>query len=146
MKRVLLFIMLSASFLMSDAQCKADLKDYVGRYVFPEGSLAEDAVISIVNDTILNISASIGECELEHVEGETFSLPQYGGTIIFNRNTEKEVEGFKVSIPMAGIDSLEAHKDSKTIEKEDTTVAVAESFDSSLLLVRADKISAKNNR
>ncbi|GAB6122606.1 hypothetical protein JCM30204_37550 [Dysgonomonas termitidis] len=96
-----------------NAQVKTDLQDYTGRYVFPEGSLAEDAVISIVNDTVLNITASVGECDLKYVEGETFALPQYGGSIVFNRNAENKIDGFTVSIPMAGIDSLEARKEVK---------------------------------
>ncbi|MBB4034821.1 hypothetical protein GGR21_000708 [Dysgonomonas hofstadii] len=113
MKKVFLLITLLASLLVMNAQVKADLQDYTGHYVFPEGSLAEDAVISIVNDTVLNITASVGECDLKYVEGETFALPQYGGSIVFNRNAENKIDGFTVSIPMAGIDSLEACKEVK---------------------------------
>lgn len=113
MKKVFLLITLLASLLVMNAQVKADLQDYTGRYIFPEGSLAEDAVISIVNDTVLNITASVGECDLKHIKGDSFALPQYGGSIVFNRNTENKIDGFTVSIPMADIDTLEAHKEVK---------------------------------
>lgn len=111
MKKFLLFIILSVSFTMMNAQNRASLHGYAGRYIFPEGSLAEDAVISIINDTTLNIAASIGECDLKYIREDTFSLPQYGGSIVFNRNEASRINGFKISIPMAGIDDLEALKE-----------------------------------
>lgn len=113
MKKILLFITLSVVVTALNAQTELNLQKYTGRYIFPAGSLAEDAVVSLVNDSILNISASIGESNLEYVENETFSLPQYGGTLIFIRDDSKNIQGFRVTIPMAGIDNLEAKKEAK---------------------------------
>lgn len=113
MKKILLFIILAISFSGIKAQVKIDLDEYIGRYVFPEGNLAEDAIVSIINDSTLNISASIGECDLRYMTGDTFSLPQYGGQIVFIRNEQNKIESFKISIPMAGIEELEAHKEVK---------------------------------
>lgn len=113
MKKILLFIVLSLSFPVIEAQVSTNLHDYAGRYIFPEGSLAEDAVVSIINDTTLNIAASIGECDLKYIKEDTFSIPQYGGGIVFNRNELNKIEGFKISIPMAGIENMEALKEIK---------------------------------
>ena len=113
MRKILLLITLSVVFTTLNAQIKLNLQEYTGRYIFPAGSLAEDAVVSVVNDTILNISASIGESDLEYLEEETFSMPQYGGTIIFVRDESNKIQGFKVTIPMAGIASLDAQKEIK---------------------------------
>ncbi len=96
-----------------NAQTKLNLQEYTGRYILPAGSLAEDAVVSVVNDTILNISATIGESNLEYLEEETFTMPQYGGAIIFIRDDSDKIQGLKVTIPMAGIVSLEAQKEVK---------------------------------
>lgn len=113
MRKILLLITLSVVFTTLNAQTKLNLQEYTGRYIFPAGSLAEDAVVSVVNDTTLNISASIGESNLEYLEKETFTMPQYGGTIIFIRDDSDKIQGFKVTIPMAGIVSLEAQKEEK---------------------------------
>lgn len=113
MKKLLLFITLSVAFIKMDAQTKLNLEEYTGRYIFPAGSLTEDVVISIVNDTILNISASIGESNLKYVENESFVLPEYGATLVFIRDDSKNIQGFKVTIPMAEIDNLEARREPK---------------------------------
>ncbi|MFT4221527.1 hypothetical protein [Dysgonomonas sp.] len=113
MRKILLLITLSVVFTTLNAQTKLNLQEYTGRYIFPAGSLAEDAVVSVVNDTTLNISASIGESNLEYLEKEMFTMPQYGGTIIFIRDDSDKIQGFKVTIPMAGIVSLEAQKEEK---------------------------------
>lgn len=113
MKKILLLIILSVVFMTLNAQTKLNLQEYTGRYILPAGSLAEDAVVSVVNDTILNISATIGESNLEYLEEETFTMPQYGGTIIFIRDDSDKIQGLKVTIPMAGIVSLEAQKEVK---------------------------------
>lgn len=115
MKKILLFIVLALSCSGIKAQVKTNLQDYAGRYIFPEGSLTESAIISIVNDTVLNISASIGECNLRYSKQEVFDLPQYGGDIVFYRNAANDVQGFKISIPMAGIENLEAYKEAKVV-------------------------------
>lgn len=120
MKKILLLITLSVVFMTLNAQTKLNLQEYTGRYIFPAGSLAEDAVVSVVNDTILNISASIGESDLEYLEEETFTMPQYGGTIIFVRDDSNSIQGFKVTIPMAGIVSLDAQKEIKKETEADS--------------------------
>lgn len=113
MRKILLLITLSVVFTGLNAQTKLNLQEYTGRYIFPAGSLAEDAIVSVVNDTILNISASIGECNLEYLEEETFTMPEYGGTIIFIRNDSNKIQGFKITIPMAGVEEMDANKEER---------------------------------
>ena len=117
MKKMCLFLLIIVATQMNvNAQNKQGLEDYVGRYVLPAGSLVDDAVITIVNDSVLNISASAGTSDLQYVDGEEYSLPQYGGTIVFVRDESNHIKGFKISIPMAGIESLEAQKEPETVE------------------------------
>lgn len=116
----LVLAMIIASSQMT-AQNK-DLKDYEGKYIFLDQSLTAFADITLANDTTLNISATVGSSDLQYVNDDEFSLPQYGGKIHFIRNEkDNTILGFKISIPMAGVEDLEAtkEKDSKeTAEKE----------------------------
>lgn len=125
MRTLLLFISLIA-FLNINAQSNSNIQEYTGRYIFPSGSIADDAIISLVNDTTLMISATVGESELKCIKKDIFTLPQYGGTITFVRTeSENEIKGFKITIPMAGIDSLEAQKEIQTdpIDNKKQTLA-----------------------
>lgn len=158
MRKILLFIVLALSFSGIKAQVKTNLQEYVGRYIFPEGSLTESAVISIVNDTILNISASIGECNLRYSKQDAFDLPQYGGDIIFYRNATNNIEGFKISIPMAGIENLDAQKDVKSIfeihghrgnrggQPENTIVAMISAMDIGVTTLEMDLQISKDKK
>ena len=111
MKKILLVIVLCVICSGLNAQSKPILQEYAGRYILPAGSPVDDAIVTVVNDTTLFISASPGESELKHVEDEKFILPQYGGAIIFIRNEEKKVTGFKVTIPIMEVEDIEAVKE-----------------------------------
>lgn len=141
MRKVFLVMVLLMPLIQLVAQERINLKEYTGRYIFPEGSLTDDAVITVINDTTLNISASIGESELKYINPETFTLPQYGGTIVFMRDEADDIRGFKVTLPMAGIDNLEAQKETVHIfethahggnrggQPENTIIAMIDAMD-----------------
>lgn len=105
--------------LQMKAQDKG-LKEYEGTYTFADQSLVAFADIVIANDKTLNISATVGSSDLQYVNEDKFSLPQYGGTINFVRNADNTVSGFKISIPMVGVENLEAIKEngSKDVAEE----------------------------
>jgi hypothetical protein len=92
----------------------AALQEYAGKYIFEEGTIIEDVTLTVANDTTVNVTASIGECDLQYLSDETFTFPRYGGTVVFTRNDLNSVQGFAVSIPMAGVENLEARKDDST--------------------------------
>lgn len=112
---LIIYVVASSQLL---AQSKIDLGEYVGRYILPAGLMAEDVTVVLANDTTLNISASIGECDLEYTGGDSFSLARYGGSIAFLRDDTGKVKGFEISIPMADIDNIEARKEEKMESKK----------------------------
>lgn len=109
MKKILLLIFTAMAFLQMNAQ--KNLDEYAGRYIFPAGSLTDDAIITVTDNAVLNISSSVGGSDLNYVEDDKYTLPQYGGTIIFVRDDSKNIQGFRISIPMAEVENLEAKKE-----------------------------------
>ncbi len=85
----------------------AGLRDYVGKYKFPDGSVVPEVVVSI-EDTSITMSSSAGTSALEKIEEDLYNIVQFQGTAKFNRNADKVVIG--VSIKAMGYE-LEGTKD-----------------------------------
>jgi hypothetical protein len=98
---------LLASFMMGlmvtvNAQSNA-LKDYVGKYTFPEGSPVGEVTIT-VEDTVLNINGAQGSTPLEHKKLDTFYLAAYDAAIIFKRDANNAV--ISISIMVQGMELI----------------------------------------
>ena len=59
------------------------------------------------------VHISLKTYNLEYLEEETFTMPEYGGTIIFIRNDSNKIQGFKITIPMAGVEEMDANKEER---------------------------------
>jgi hypothetical protein len=103
MKKTVLSMIFILSVLISKAEGNIDGKDYVGHYVLPMESVIGEVEISIQNDTLLMISSPAGEFILKYVEKDSFEVPQYGATVVFERDGKQEVIACKISIPPADI-------------------------------------------
>jgi len=74
------------------------MKQYVGKYIFPEGSFVPSAEVTL-KDTVLNINSAQGASDLMKRSRDTFSLLSYDGTAYFRRDsTTGQVIGIKVDV------------------------------------------------
>lgn len=93
-----------------NAQSSA-LKDYVGKYAFPEGSPV-DVVTLTIDDTVLVSNTSMGSTPLERKGVDTFYLAAYDASVIFKRDASNAV--VSVTIAVQGMELI-GKKQSTTI-------------------------------
>lgn len=122
MKRILMFILVlivSCVFLIgslfAEEKAKPVFLDYTGRYVLPEDSPVSDALIQISDDMLI-VSVEQTSTQLEFLEQEKFSIPQFGGVVEFIRDSVNQVVGLKASIPSMEIE-VEAKKVILTVNR-----------------------------
>lgn len=116
-----LFILASGAAFGQNASSKQDsikqdvaLAQYTGKYIFPEGSVPADALVSL-NGSSLIIKASLGTASLKQVQGDLFTIPLYDGKVEFLRDGLKNINGMKVQVAVADID-MEGKRVSDTAE------------------------------
>jgi hypothetical protein len=99
MKKIILLALAIGSFALVNAQTSpADsLKEYTGKYKFPEGTPFPEVSISVENGT-LSASSSAGTAELKRRDGDTFDILSYGGVAIFKRDESKKIKKLQVQI------------------------------------------------
>ena len=94
MRKLLVTIVAVVSFCLLNAQ-DTTLNEYVGMYVFPEGSMVPSVEIRIENGS-LTASSSAGSSALEKISKDTFNLVSYSGTVYFIRNSQKKIDSIKI--------------------------------------------------
>jgi hypothetical protein len=99
MKKILLFLFTITAFNFAKAQnSPADsLKEYTGKYKFPEGAPFADITIAIENG-VLTATSAAGGSELKRREGDIFDIVAYSGTAIFKRNDAKVITKLQVQV------------------------------------------------
>ena len=75
----------------------SSLKDYLGKYVFPEGSPVAEVTLT-VEDTVLTINSAMGATPLERKGVDTFYLAAYDAPIIFKRGSNNAVETLTIVV------------------------------------------------
>ena len=93
MKKIVLFVFaLTASFMLYAQQTPAadSLKEYTGKYKFPEGSVVAEVTIILENGT-LQASSVMGGSELKRIEKDLFEVVQYTGTATFKRDENGKI-------------------------------------------------------
>ena len=73
------------------------LKEYVGKYSFPEGSPVTSAEV-VLNGSELSVTSTAGASVLEKRGRDTFYLQAFDGLVFFLRNTEGKISGLKVDV------------------------------------------------
>jgi hypothetical protein len=97
MKKILLMaVILVGVFATANAQT-SNLKDYLGKYVFPEGSPVTEVTLTI-EDTVLTINSAMGATALEKKGVDTFYLAAYDAPIIFKRGANNSVETLTIIV------------------------------------------------
>jgi Domain of unknown function (DUF3471) len=100
MKKFLLLVVTvcAIGFVNAQTPSPADsLKEYTGKYKFPEGNPVAEITIALENG-VLTASSAIGGSELKRREGDVFDVVAYGGTAIFKRNDEKKITKLQVQV------------------------------------------------
>jgi hypothetical protein len=96
MKKIFLSVLLLAGFMTVNAQTDS-LKQYTGKYKFPEGSPTSEVTIAIENG-LLMASSSIGTTEFKPTgTTDVFEIVAYGGTATFKRK-EGKVTGLQIQV------------------------------------------------
>jgi hypothetical protein len=91
--------MISLSALAAMAQADTTLKEFTGRYVFPDGNVVPDVTVALDGNS-LSMSSSAGTSSLEKLGVDSFSIVEFSGTAVFKRNGSNKVTG--VHIEAAG--------------------------------------------
>ena len=100
MKKILLFVFaLTGSFILYAQQTPStdSLKEYTGKYKFPEGSVVTEVNIVLENG-ILQATSMMGNSELKKIEKDLFEVVAYSGTAQFKRGQEGKVNGVKIEV------------------------------------------------
>lgn len=119
MKRILLFFMFSMGLatLAQAQQTPAPAKDtilqqFVGKYVFPEGSVVPDVTVAIEEGALVMASTQ-GNSALEKQSDDLYTIVQFQGTAKFNRDAGKKITG--VSINAMGYQLEGTKEETKTM-------------------------------
>jgi hypothetical protein len=112
MKRILLlsFLMLGIAFAAS-AQTDTTLKQYTGKFKFPDGSVVAEVTVTFDNGA-LTIASAMGSSPLEKQGDDVFVITQFQGTATFKRNDDKKIIGISIN---AGGYALEGTKEEGSI-------------------------------
>ncbi len=100
MKKMAMFLCVSVC-LVSFAQAQqtpadSTLKQYVGKYRFPDGSVVAEVNV-VLDKGALTMSSSAGESPLEKQEEDLYNITQFQGTAKFNRDSNKKIIGVTIN-------------------------------------------------
>ena len=103
MKHLFAFFLLVASLRLQAQAPDTSLSQYAGKYIFPAGSPAQFAEVSLVNAELV-ISAAIGSTTLERLSVDSFKMAEYSGGVRFIRNSSQQISGIYVALVEMGVD------------------------------------------
>ena len=100
-KLFMLLLSITSSLMMHAQQSPAPdtiaLKEYTGRYLFPDGSQVSEIKVVIENGMLMATSDQ-GNSELKQMEKDTFEVVMYTGTATFKRDDKGKVNGIYIEI------------------------------------------------
>jgi hypothetical protein len=114
-KLCFLTLFLMGAFMTVNAQ-SGPLNDYLGKYVFAEGSPVAEVSLT-VEDSSLVINSAMGSTPLEKKGVDSFYLATYDALVIFKRKEGKSVES--ISIFVQGMELVGKREASPVALKED---------------------------
>ena len=97
MKKILLIltIFLSVNTLFAQQDSTAALKEFVGTYKFPEGSVVPDVTV-ILDESGLTITSIQGSSPLVKQTDDLYIITVYNGTCLFIRDANKKIIGVHI--------------------------------------------------
>lgn len=101
MKKIFLSVIASLFIVTINAQSspKPPLEDFVGKYVFPDGSVVPEVDVILSNNTLTMTSAA-GTSVLTEIGIDSFQIVEFSGIAVFKRGDDKKVNA--VHIEAAG--------------------------------------------
>ena len=103
MKKIILSIWTFLFFITINAQTgpapKPPLEDFVGKYVFPEGSVVPEVDVAL-SGSALTMTSAAGSSALVEMGIDSFQIVEFSGVAVFKRGEDKKVNG--VHIEAAG--------------------------------------------
>jgi len=96
MKSIILFFLFTLTAFITEAQTDSTMKQYTGKYKFPDGAPVPETTIYIENG-LLMASSSNGITELRKMDTDLFEIVAYGGTATFKR-TEGKVTSVQIQV------------------------------------------------
>jgi len=118
-KLCFLTLLLIGAFISVKAQ-DSPLNDYLGKYIFAEGSPVAEVSLT-VQDSSLVINSAMGSTMLEKKGVDSFYLAPYDALVIFKRKEGKTVES--ISIFVQGTELVGKREASPVAFKEDAFYA-----------------------
>ena len=97
MKKILIMAVILVGVIASAKAQTSPLKDYLGKYVFPEGSPVTEVTIT-AEDTVLTASSAMGSYALEKKGVDTFYLAAFDAPVIFKRGSDNSVEAVTIIV------------------------------------------------
>ena len=99
MRKFILFILTSIFIFGANAQSdpapKPPLSDFVGRYVFPEGSVVPDVTVAL-NGEALSMTSAAGSSALTESGRDSFTIVEFSGVAYFKRGEDKKVNAVHI--------------------------------------------------
>lgn len=114
-KLCFLTLLLMGAFVSVNAQ-SGPLNDYLGKYIFAEGSPVAEVSLT-VEDSSLVINSAMGSTSLEKKGVDSFYLATYDALVIFKRKEGKVVES--ISIFVQGMELIGKKEAGAVALKED---------------------------
>lgn len=103
MKKILFTAIASLFFVLANAQTdpapKPPLEDFVGKYVFPDGSVVPEVDVSL-SGSALTMTSTAGSSILTELGIDSFQIVEFSGIAVFKRGDDKKVNA--VHIEAAG--------------------------------------------
>ncbi len=96
MKKLLTILFSLSAFSFLNAQ-DSTLNEYVGMYLFPEGSVVTSVEIKIENGGLM-ANSSQGSSALEKISKDTFNLVAYNGLVSFHRDGESKIDSIRIEV------------------------------------------------
>ena len=79
----------------TDPAPKPPLEDFVGKYVFPDGSVVPDVTVTL-DGSALTMASSAGTSALTELGRDSFTIVEFSGTAVFKRGDDKKVNGVHI--------------------------------------------------
>ena len=97
MKKILLMASIMMGVLFSVQAQNTSLKDYFGKYTFPEGSPVTEISIT-AEDSLLTINSAMGSTALDKKGVDTFYLAAYDAPVVFKRDANNAVVSIIITV------------------------------------------------
>lgn len=99
MKKIIFLVIASLFMVTLNAQTeptpKPPLEDFVGKYVFPDGSVVPEVDV-ILSNNALTMSSTAGTSVLTELGIDSFQIVEFSGIAVFKRGDDKKVNAVHI--------------------------------------------------